>query len=131
MSNSTDRYLFRGMRVDTKEWVYGFYKSFYNHHAERCHIIDNPDKTQTDLVIPETIGQFTGLTDKYGWKIFEQDKIKRSNGDIGTVKWSNQYGCWDVFFKSSVDYNRPLSQVISDSEIIGSVHDINQGETNK
>lgn len=40
-------------------------------------------------VIPETVGQFTGLCDKNGRKIFEGDIVESPNGTQGFIEWQN------------------------------------------
>ena len=69
--------LFRGKRADNGEWVYGY---LIGNNVIVGEVVDfDEDYFNTEFwykVDPETVGEFTGLTDKNGTKIFDGDIVR-------------------------------------------------------
>lgn len=129
--------LFRGKRVDNGDWCYGvplvegWSKTTYISSYEYSSLAF----VQQIEVIPETLGQFTGLTDKNGKRIWENDIVTahfKSNRtkqtfrviyDCGMFLFDN--GCvkvnsWDIFslkvIGNSIDNSELLTAERSDNE---------------
>lgn len=105
---------FRGLRTDGKGWVYGV--PYFIQEEEKCFIINNCQSlklTQDDStfggfeVIPETVGQYTGLKDKNGVKMFEWDIYIHNRRKFVIVFTKN---CGIV----SVEVNNNLGSILHD-----------------
>lgn len=124
--------LFRGKRIDNGEWVEGFYcqrKEKILGGIKTRHMILVPDADSYSGarwidVNPTTVGQYTGLTDKNGKKIFEGDVVK------GFYKPTDKLVCGSVKYENHLArmliLNRGVCAGLSHChhvEVIGNIHD--------
>ena len=124
--------LFRGKRADNGEWVIGYYVQKKDpllvgvaYHYILTQEKDNCGCLMSTVswykVIPETVGQYTGLTDKNGKKIFDGDICKHRSNYSGEYVIS-VVAYTDGQFLAMADNNSGFN--LSDNlEVIGNIHD--------
>ncbi|MCM1316394.1 MAG: YopX family protein [Alistipes senegalensis] len=119
--------LFKGKRTDNGKWLEGSLLDFY----EKTYIVHLDDMTRTTFdVYPETVGQYTGLNDLHGTKIFEGDIIEFVDGldekHKGVVYWrSGSYNvdCSKFSNKEYGNYFRLFTAYACEAKVIGNIHD--------
>lgn len=116
MNESRER-LHRGKRKDGGGWREGYYAKIGD-----LHVLIGLDG-QYHGVIPETVGEYTGLADKNGRRIFEGDivDILCENEEIGVIEWENNAA---QFIVSSDGFCANFDNYYGhDLEVIGNIHD--------
>lgn len=133
--------LFRGKSVNDGEWAFGSLvittlepvddAPIKHYHIEDMTIGCFPNEFQSGIsetVDPETVGQFTGLTDKKGKKIFEGDIIEwfaqgeSEHPDFGYIEYDEQSFAWRVCWqKYDPDFMEGMQQEYI--SVIGNIHD--------
>lgn len=122
--------LFRGRRADNSEWIEGYFCYYGWTDKKKPYIIhDYASALYAIEIIPETVGQYTGLDDRNGRKIFEGDIIKvYHNGEVLNVSYvyfdNGEYRC-ELISGCSTDYSESLSGQHEECglEVIGDIYD--------
>lgn len=131
--------LFRGKSDgEQPKWVYGYYAREVYDDAVEHSIFDGihhgPRNRATAVsyeIIPETLGRFSGATDKFGTKIFEGDilleRIRTRSTKTGepaykTRRYVVRLGAWS-FYLEAVGAKGSPSRCVERCEVIGNIYD--------
>lgn len=121
--------LFKGKRIDNGEWIEGYYcPCVFGRFPCRPAIIIKEDMDNghwhPEEIIPSTIGQYTGLTDKNGKKIFEGDVVNFKTTAYFfkncRINYESQFARFCAIDNKGYEY--PMDKTFN-YEIIGNVFD--------
>ena len=129
--------LYRGKRKDNGEWVEGWLvirespKAYYivtSTIGVNKNIAVNNMLATAYEVDPETIGEYSGLPDKNGIRVFEGDILKFENDDgefsLYLCEWGGEICGWIIRF---LEYDAPCdvldAHFCMDAQVIGNIHD--------
>lgn len=141
--------LFRGKSIISGEWVFGtpVCVEENTYPTDRVLLVrtvnyDELDnfipQYESEEVIPATVGQFTGLCDRNGNKVFEGDalEIERKSDGLGTyydpplkypakvvVRWDMCSWLWEVCGKEKYYLHFPDAWCHYKCQVVGNIHD--------
>ena len=121
--------LFRGKQADSGKWVYGFISGLNNDEYGIPMTMNDTEGLCDIIVNPITVGQYTGLTDKNGRRIFEGDIVRFIDIDfdgserkaVGVIAWNRKAANFDIVKGTyRLDFHYPVFEEI---EVIGNIYD--------
>lgn len=139
--------LYRGKRKDNGEWVEGaYYKQtlYYGDPCEKHYIITSTESLDYDQALeyyevdPETVGQYIGIPDKNGKKIFEDDIVRADDyifvvryGKCGGTPNADNYGYMGFYLEALSEGTKLCAKYglrddicyFEDIEVIDNIHD--------
>lgn len=125
--------IFRGKRCDNGEWVYGSLVCLPGNNEIGYIAVFIED--EAGLVLADnievnlnTVGQYTGLKDKNGKRIFEGDAVRYGKTHVGVINYKDCCFCVKLKEKGWMNRNNPAMDIVvneypNEIEVIGNIHD--------
>lgn len=116
--------LFKAKRTDNAEWVEGYLYRISEEQKPFIMCINrNAESYEVD---PSTICQYTGLTDKNGKKVWENDIARIDDDWIGRIIWKNEDTAFVVFPSNDIEHETYCVGYYANEceiEVIGNIFD--------
>nr|DAK35601.1 MAG TPA: YopX protein [Caudoviricetes sp.] len=116
--------LFKAKRKDNGKWIEGYYQKRYDLLGNEEHLIFHADSYNVweyAEIDPETVCQFTGLCDKNGKKIWENDILRFTQQDetkIGVIKYNAPIFTYFGLMRWSLYKDEVIGNIFDNPELL-------------